>query len=80
MSLSKVLFKSHRDNAYELGSILEEFQHLKERLESVAAKADNRVKEIDGEIGMLEAQAFAESENRDRALKVAKNVGKVFDV
>lgn len=79
MSLSKVLFKS-KDNAYELGSILEEFQHLKERLEAVANKADNRVKEIDMEIGQLEAQAFAESENRDRALKVAKNVSKVFDV
>ena len=78
MSLSKLFMK--QDSAYELGSILEEFQHLKERLESVAAKADNRVREIDMEIGQLEAKAFAESENRDRALKVAKNVGKVFDV
>ena len=78
MSLSTLFRKE--DNAYELGSILEEFQHLKERLEGVAMKADNRVKEIDGEIGMLEAQAFSEGENRDRALKVAKNVGKVFDV
>lgn len=76
--LKKLLNKSN--NAYELGSILDEFQKLKERLEGVAQRADNRVKEIDGEIGMLEAQAFSESENRDRALKVAKNVGKVFDV
>ena len=73
------VFKKY-DSDYELGSILEEFQNLKERLEGVAQRADNRVKEIDGEIGMLEAQAFAESENRDRALKVAKNVVKVFDV
>ena len=78
MSLSKLFEKE--DNAYELGSILEEFQHLKERLEAVASKADNRVKDIDMEIGQLEAQAFAETENRDRALKVAKNVAKVFDV
>lgn len=76
--LKKLLNKGN--NAYELGSILEEFQKLKERLEGVAQRADNRVKEIDGEIGMLEAQAFSESEVRDRALKVAKNVGKVFDV
>lgn len=76
--LSK-LFKCN-DSSYELGSILEEFQKLKERLEGVAMKADNTVKEIDAEIGQLEAKAFAETENRDRALKVAKNVSKVFDV
>lgn len=76
----KKLLSNKSNNAYELGSILDEFQKLKERLEGVAQRADNRVKEIDGEIGMLEAQAFSESENRDRALKVAKNVGKVFDV
>lgn len=76
--LKKLLNKGN--NAYELGSILEEFQKLKERLEGVAAKADNTVKEIDAEIGQLEAKAFAEGENRDRALKVAKNVSKIFDV
>ncbi len=73
------VFKKY-DSDYELGSILEEFQNLKERLEGVAQRADNRVKDIDMEIVELEAQAFAESENRDRALKVAKNVAKVFDV
>lgn len=74
------MFKKFMSNLDTVDSVLEQFQSLRQRLEAIASRQEGRLTEIDLQISSLESEGMAVTEQRDRALKVAKNIGKVFDV
>lgn len=81
VEINMKLFKVFKFNsAYELGTILEEFQRLRDRLNSTIGAIANRIEAIDSEIANLEVEAFNEGLVRDKILKVLKNSEKVSDV
>jgi hypothetical protein len=74
------MFSKFMSRIDSVDDVLEQFSNLRQRLEAIATRADVRVVEIDEEISTLEQEGLNETVVRDRALKVAKNIQKVFDV
>ena len=74
------MFSKFMSRLDSVDNVLEQFSNLRQRLEAIASRSEGRIVEIDDMIGTLEQEGLNESVVRDRALKVAKNIQKVFDV
>jgi phosphopantetheine adenylyltransferase len=74
------MFSKFMSKLDSVDSVLEQFSNLRQRLEAIASRSEVRIVEIDDMIGTLEQEGLNETVVRDRALKVAKNIQKVFDV
>jgi len=74
------MFSKFMSKLDSVDNVLEQFSNLRQRLEAIASRSEVRIVEIDDMIGTFEQEGLNETVVRDRALKVAKNIQKVFDV